>query len=88
MSSGFNLSNQYDSVKIFNDAQNKKEENPQATESEGELSIVSPSKQEWLKPILVAVNVVPVCMEIALFQSLYFHKSTSQDKKLLLMLPF
>ena len=29
-----------------------------------------------------------ICMETALFESLFFHDSTSQDKKLLLMLPF
>ena len=29
-----------------------------------------------------------ICMETALFQSMFFYDSTSQDKKLLLMLPF
>ena len=29
-----------------------------------------------------------ICMETALFRRLFFHDSTSQDKRLLLMLPF
>ena len=61
MSSGFNLPNQYDSIKIFNDGQKKRRtKNPQETESEDEPPRVSPSEQEWLKHILVAVDVVPV----------------------------
>ena len=63
MSSGFKP-NQYDSIKIFNDGQ-KKSKNPQETESENEPPRVNPSEQEWLKHILVAVDVVPVLIRYA-----------------------
>ena len=49
MPSGFNLPNQYDSIKIFNDGQKTEKTKPQETESEDELPRVSPSEQEGLK---------------------------------------
>ena len=53
-------------VKIFYDKHKKEEENnPQVTESEDEPPRVSPSEQEGLKHILVAVNVVPVLIRYA-----------------------
>ena len=45
MSSGFNLPNQYDSIKIFSDGQ-KRRKNQQETESEDEPPRVSPSEQK------------------------------------------
>ena len=41
----FNLPNQYDSIKLFNDEQ-KKRRNPQETESEDELPRVSPANKK------------------------------------------
>ena len=72
------------------DKKNPKE--TQETEFEDELSRVSPSEQEGLKHILVAVDGVPVLIRYAwkqfCFKGCFFHDSTSQNKKLLLLLPF
>ena len=89
MPSGFNLPNQYDSIKLFNDGQKKRKKNPQETESEDELPRVRSSKQEGLKHILVAVDAVPVPIRYAWTQRCFKDFfSTSQDNKLLLILPF
>ena len=65
MPSGFNLPNQYNSIKIFNDGQKKNRKKTQETESKNELPRVSTSEQEGLKHILVAVDVVPVPIRYA-----------------------
>ena len=82
MPSGFfYLPNQYDSIKIFNDGQKRKKNTPQETDSEMELHRESPSEQEWLKHILVALDAVPVSIRYAWKQRCFndcFHDSTSQ----------
>ena len=65
MSSGFNLPNQYNSIKIFNEEQKRKKNTPQGAESEVEIPRVSPREQEWLKHILVAVDADPVLIRSA-----------------------
>ena len=59
MPSGFNFPDQYDSIKHLT-MDKKKRKNPQETESEDELPRLSPSEQEGLKHILVALDAVPV----------------------------
>ena len=48
MPSGFNLPNQYDSIKIFNDGQKREKKHRKPEKSEDELPNVSPSEQEGL----------------------------------------
>ena len=67
MPSGFNLPNQYDSVKYLtmDTKKEKKNTKQQKTDSEDELARVSPSEQNGLKYILVAVYAVPVLIRYA-----------------------
>ena len=80
------------SVKKINDGQKREKKTPQETESKDELPRVSPSEQEGLKHILVSVDAVPVLIRYTrkqrCFKGCFFHDSTSQEKKLLLMFPF
>ena len=66
MPSGFNLPNQYhDSLKKYLMMDKKREKTAKETESEDELPRVSPSEQEGLKHILVAIDAVPVPIRYA-----------------------
>ena len=85
MFSGFNLPNQYDSIKYLTMDKRKK------TKKTTTKNRVSPSEQERLKHILVAVDAFQYLLDMhgnSIVSKTFFHHSTSQDKKLLLMLPF
>ena len=56
MPSGFNLPNQYDSIKYLTMDKKERKNNAQETESEDKLPRVNPSEQGGLKHILVAVD--------------------------------
>ena len=65
MSSGFNLTNQSQYIKIFNDGQKSEKKQHRKQESVDKPPRVSPGKQKGLKYILVAVDVVQVLVRYA-----------------------
>ena len=82
MSSGFNLPNQHDCLTDIQRLTKKKKQNPQETESEEEPPRFSPSEQEGLKHILVAVDVVLVLLRYAPKQRCFESRCSSSTYKI------
>ena len=59
---GFNLPNQYETMRVGKITMDKKEKSPQETESEDELPRLCPSKQEEWKHRLIEVDAVSVLL--------------------------